>query len=351
TPYQNASSTYNNEPVTSGKLQIKLFGIIPIKTSKVEIYPDTRLYVGGQAIGVALYMKGVLVIGSNEVMTNNGPINPAKDAGIKTGDIIVAINGINVADAYQLVKYIDKSEGREVKLTVDRRGKLTDIYIKPACDSTSNKYKLGIWVRDSTAGVGTLTFVDPATRRFGALGHPIIDCDTGITFSVREGEIFDCQIIGIQKGEKGKPGELKGLFGSSSAQVGIIDTNCEYGLFGMATSIKKNSIYPQPMPIGKSGSVQLGPATILCNISGTQIKEYSIVIEDINRLAPGGLKGMVIRVTDKELLEKTNGIVQGMSGSPIIQNGRIIGAVTHVFISDPTKGYGLFIDKMIENIK
>jgi stage IV sporulation protein B len=215
--------------------------------------------------------------------------------------------------------------------------------------SDDKKYHIGLWVRDSTAGIGTLTFYDPKTSAFGALGHGITDIDTGLLMPVDSGEIIESSILGIKVGKSGVPGELKGVF-IEDMRLGTIENNSEFGIYGKLSDNAANKITGKLYPIGLRSEIKEGPAVILSNIDGKSIAEFEIEIQKVSRQNINGSKGMIIKVTDQKLLEATGGIVQGMSGSPIIQNGKIIGAVTHVLVNDPTKGYGIFIEGMLKNL-
>ena len=339
-------------PQTCGTSQLKLslFGIIPIKNISVHVSPQKSLIPGGQSIGVSLYTDGTLVVGRSDVVTQGGDVkSPARDADLRPGDVIRKINGIDVDDSAQLAEIVAKYGDEPLHLSVDRDGQALNLEIRAVRDQQDGKLRLGVWIRDSTAGVGTLTFYNPANGRFGALGHPITDVDTGTLLSVKDGEIVYSKIIDVKIGEKGTPGELRGYFAGDGAGLGAIDKNTRYGIFGEAYREIANSVYRQPIPIGGQGTAHTGPATILSTIDDQGVREFDCEIIKITRQSEAAPKGMVIEITDPELIRRTGGIVQGMSGSPIIQDGYIIGAVTHVFISDPTKGHGVFIEWMLQN--
>ncbi len=326
---------------------LKLLGV-PVRTVELRVAGQYTLIPGGQAVGIRLFMRGVLVVGTTNVNTTGGEVpSPAKTAGIAAGDIILAVNGVEVRDSKHLGELVSAAQGA-VLLTVERDGRERTVSVKPETDSQDGEKKLGIWARDSTAGVGTITYYDPSNYAFGALGHPITDVDTGGLLSVRQGEIVDAEIIGIVKGEKGVPGELKGMFSTNKGK-GRIDCNTEYGVYGSTNSIPINPVYPYGVEIGVRTDVKTGVATILSTIDGNGLKAYSCNIVRINTQNSPGSRGMVVEITDPELIQKTGGIVQGMSGSPIIQDGKLIGAVTHVFVNDPTKGYAMYIEWMLQN--
>lgn len=332
----------------SGQLELSLFGILPLKTIDVKVIESQSLLVGGQSIGVTLYTRGALVVGTAEITDENGDLhNPAQEAGLLPGDVIISAEGMTIEDSEHLSQIISNSKSESIPLTVERNGETLEITITPVKDMLDDTMRLGIWVRDSTAGVGTLSFCDPTTMKFGALGHAITDLDTGTTLMVKDGEIMHSRILDVTKGERGQPGELKGTFLDNQEVMGSISKNTQFGLYGTCYDLPENPIYPDPLPIGVQSMVTTGPATILTTLDDEGIKEYDCEIVEVNRQSKPTAKGMVVKITDKDLLERTGGIVQGMSGSPIIQNGRIVGAITHVFINDPTRGYGIFIEWML----
>jgi stage IV sporulation protein B len=332
------------------KLSLSLFGIIPIKTIDVYVSPQMSLIPGGESIGVSLYTKGALVVGRSDVVTQGGEVkSPARDADLRPGDVIQRINGIAVDNSTQFADLVARYGDRPLHMSVDRDGNALELDVRAVRDQQDGKLRLGIWIRDSTAGVGTLTFYDPATGRFGALGHPITDVDTGTILTVKNGEIVLSKIIDVKIGEKGAPGELRGYFPGDGLGIGSIDRNTKYGIFGNAYGKIQNPLYQQPLPVGGQATAHVGPAKILTTIDDGGVREFDCNIVKITRQSEAAAKGIVIEITDRELIEKTGGIVQGMSGSPIIQDGYIIGAVTHVFINEPTKGHGVFIEWMLQN--
>ena len=330
-------------------LDFMLFGIIPIKQLKISVTSQKSLIPGGNSIGVSLYTNGALIVGTSEVTDDQGITHfPAIDAGLMPGDIIEKVNGVTVKDANHLSQLVNKVKGIAVDLECKRDNRIFVTQIHPVKDATDSKYRLGIWVRDSTAGVGTLTFINPRTQHLGALGHAITDVDTGSLLSVKNGEITESCIIDVKIGKKGLPGELVGNFSGNRKVLGTIVKNTTYGIYGKATRKITNPIYKDPLPIAYQYNIKPGKASILTTIDDEGIQEYDIQILKVNQQTAPGSKGLVIEITDPRLLEKTGGIVQGMSGSPIIQNGKLVGAVTHVFVNDPKKGYGIFIEWMLE---
>ncbi len=328
-------------------IELSIFGL-PVKTVRVNVSDEVMVIPGGQSIGVTLYTKGALVVGITGLeMENGSTANPAREAGMLPGDVIESINGEMVQNADHVSKIVDQSEGT-LDVVVDRAGRMLDLQVTPVPDYKTGKLRLGVWVRDSTAGVGTLTFIDPTNRWFGGLGHAICDLDTGSVLSVKEGEIYYSEVIQINKGENGVPGEIKGYFSSASGNMGLILKNTDYGIYGTVYDSVDLGKLSKPIAVARPDEVMLGPAKILSTIDHEGVKEFDCEIIKINAQNAPEQKSLVIRVTDEELLEKTGGIVQGMSGSPIIQNGKLVGAVTHVFVNNPTKGYGLFADWMLE---
>lgn len=307
---------------------------------KIQIQNErVYVYLGGYPLGFTLSCSGAIVVAnSNE---------SAKE--ILPGDIIIKIENEYVNGAEKILEIINKAEniGRELEITYTRNGKDHVGRILPIFDYVRNIYKLGIWVRDNAAGVGTLTYIRKDNLRFGALGHPVCDIDTGSLLPVNNGNIYKCNIVGYRKGLKGNPGELKGLFLRNGRVFGDLNKNNKFGVFGTFDEDMLKFFKMEPVEVAHPNEVKSGKAVIRCTIEGGIPKEYEIEIVKTYFQGEKDNKSMFIRVTDKELIEKTGGIVQGMSGSPIIQNGKLVGAITHVFVSDPTKGYGVFADYMI----
>ncbi|MCX7923249.1 MAG: SpoIVB peptidase [Clostridia bacterium] len=334
----------------SVNLNIRVFGLIPLKTMKVDIVPNKKIIACGNTIGVRLKIDGVLVIGVTDVEGENGKkYLPARESGIKTGDVLVEVNGTKLNSIDDLTKAIEKSQGGNIGIKYKRGDNYRKTEVTPIKDSGDKKYHIGLWVRDGTAGIGTLTFYDPVTKSFGALGHGITDIDTGMLMPIESGELLESNILAVKKGQQGNPGELRGVFVEEN-KLGLIDKNTEHGIYGTLDAEEAEKISNKEYPIGLRSQIKEGPATILANIDGKNVNEYTIEIERVSRQNFMGSKGMVIRITDKRLLDSTGGIVQGMSGSPILQDGRIIGAVTHVLVNDPSRGYGIFIENMLRNV-
>lgn len=329
-------------------IDLKLFGLIPLRSVEVNVVPKATVVPCGNTVGVKLYTDGILVIGLSDFVNMDGEKSePWKEAGIREGDIIEAIGDTKVKDIDHLTEIVELSQGNKLNVTIKRDDKYINTTIAGEKCIDDEQLKLGLWVRDSTAGIGTLTFLDPETKKFGALGHGITDVDTGQLLTVSKGDILQSNIISIRKGLKGKPGELKGIFMQEENSLGSIFTNNDYGIFGELYTPTNNGI-SEPMSVGLRTQVHEGPAYILSNIQGDKVERFEVEIQKVMRQSQESSKGMIIKVTDTKLLQKTGGIVQGMSGSPIIQNDRIIGAITHVFVNDPTRGYGIFIEWMLK---
>lgn len=339
-----------NGELTETTMSIKLFNLFTIKKVNVRLLTDTDVYVGGDTVGFNLFSEGVICVGSNAVVTKTGTQEPIRSSGIENGDAILKIEDIeinNIQDVDRIIN-LPTFAGKELNLTLSRGGKEINTKITPVYDLISQKYKLGLWVRNSASGVGTLTYVKQSDFRFGAVGHPIVDSSLGENFNVESGNIYKCQLMGIKKGEKNSPGEIRSSINLSDDAIGLADTNCEYGVYG--NILNKSIISPErTATLGGRLSVELGKAQIYCNLDNQGVKAYDIKILKANKQNKADDKSMIIKVTDKELLEKTGGIIQGMSGSPIVQNGKIVGAITHVFLNDPTRGYAVYVDWMVDN--
>lgn len=336
----------------SANMQIRLFGIIPIKSVKVEVLPQAKLVPGGQSVGVLLHSEGVIIVGQSIVEDREGhKFNPAAAAGVKVGDIILKVNDSGVTSDEQVAKLIDtagKSGENKVKLLIKRKSKTFTTWIKPILCSETGRFRIGLYVRDSAAGVGTLSFYNPDTGKYGALGHIISDADTNQPINVSDGRIVRASIQGIQAGRRGQPGEKIGMFiNDDNGFSGTIEKNTKYGIYGKLNGYLDNPLYKEPIPIALADQIRTGPAEMLTVLDGEKIEKFSVRIKRILPQSVPDSKGLIVEVTDPRLLKRTGGIIQGMSGSPLIQNGKIIGAVTHVFINDPTSGYGCFIEWML----
>ena len=310
-------------------------------------YSGLKLLPGGIAFGVKFYTAGVMVIGFDDVENQGKKSNPAYDAGIRAKDVITKINGKELGSAAELTEAVEGCNGKEIAVTYKRDGKEYTASLTPKYSDSEGRYKTGLWVRDSGAGIGTVTFIDPKTLAFGGLGHGICDSETGGLIPMDRGTVLGVTIGGVEKGLPGAPGEIKGYF--ARTKCGALFSNTQCGVFGVFSEMPQG-LPEKAMPIGTRGDVCEGDAYIWCTLDDSGPHNYSIRISDINRSA-GGNKCFTVTVTDKALIEKTGGIVQGMSGSPIIQNGKLVGAVTHVLINDPTTGYGIFIENMLDQME
>ena len=329
-------------------LKFKLFGIIPVKEVSVNVGEEKEVFVGGIPLGFSLNTKGLIVVGDNSVLTQEGNKETQKDKTILPGDILTEINGKEITSVSVVEEELNDFDNEFVDLKVLRKDKTIDIKLKPAKDMESNNYKLGLWVKNNASGVGTLTFVDQ-NKNFGALGHPITDYETGSVIPVQDGKIYNCSLVGITKGERGKPGELKCLFLQGKNSKGSVSKNTNSGVFGDIKDSTNIVDENKKAIVGNRINVKPGKAYIVSSVSGVR-EEYEIEIIKANNQKQKSDKSIIFRVKDKRLLSMTGGIVQGMSGSPILQDGKIIGAVTHVFLNDSTKGYGIYIDWMLQEI-
>ena len=344
------STPVNNFKSFEGKTQVKLLGMVPVKNVNINEIPDLELYPGGTPIGIKMNTKGLLVVAFSDVRGEDGKIqSPGALAGLNIGDVILKANNKELNTSNELIKIINEEKGEKVKLIVERKGEIFEKEIKPIKFENEDKYKIGIWLRDSTAGVGTLTFYHKGSNAYGALGHPITDMDTNSMLKVGNGSIVEASIINVRKGIKGNPGELKGIFVNEDTSFGNINSNTECGIFGVGNGNISNSISKKPLKIGLRNEIKEGKAQIITTVDESGPQYYDIVIEKLLYQDNPGSKSMVIKITDPKLLEKTGGIVQGMSGSPIIQNDKIVGAITHVLINKPDTGYGIYIEWMIKD--
>lgn len=342
------------EPQNSGetKLKLRLFGKIPFKTIKLQVVPDLRVVPGGQTIGVKVKSAGIMVVGHHLVRT--GPqtrISPGEEAKLKLGDLIVEINGRPLNDVTKVAALAEQAGKNNVPLDlVVQRGKNRfRTQLKPAFDKEDKVWRLGLYIRDSAAGVGTLTFYAPDHGVYGALGHIITDMDTQTPIVVGDGQILQSNVLSISKSQSGEPGEKRASFIKESKTLGNVERNTPFGIFGKMKELPKHGLHQEPVPIAFAEEVEEGPAEILTVVNGQKVERFNIQIVHVAKQTTPATKGMVIRITDPKLLERTGGIVQGMSGSPILQKGKLVGAVTHVFVNDPTSGYGCFIEWMLQD--
>ena len=314
-----------------------------LPAAKSVSYKDLRLYPGGVPFGVKFHTDGLIVIGFSDISDGTGRCNPAYDAGLREKDVITKINGKTAESASQLTEAAESAQGKEISVTYRRAGRDHVTHVTPKYSSADGRYKTGLLIRDSGAGIGTVTFIHPETLSFGGLGHGICDGDTGELIPMDRGSVMDVTISGINKGTSGAPGEIRGYFEGNKTGTLISNTAC--GVYGTLSSLPEG-LPAEPLPVGTRKELSEGEAYIYCTLDGGSPCKYTVRISDIN-LSANGNKCFTVKVTDKSLIEKTGGIVRGMSGSPIIQNGKLVGAVTHVLINDPTTGYGIFIENML----
>ena len=322
---------------------LKLFGLFPVKDVAVKVVDATSVVPCGTPFGIKMFTDGVLVVGMSAVDTPTGSYNPAKSSGIKVGDVIVSINGETVSSTEQVAQRVEESGGKSLTFKIRRDNILFDVQFVPAKSVNENRWKAGLWVRDSSAGIGTLTFYSPSSQVFAGLGHPVCDVDTGETLPLSSGEIVPAKIYSVNRGVSGPPGELRGGF--EKGTLGNLTVNGETGIYGTLSNLPTLN---DPVPVAMKQQVKSGSAQVLTTIDGTTPKLYDIRIDQVRYNDSSPTRNMVIVITDQELLDKTGGIVQGMSGSPILQDGKLIGAVTHVFVNDPTKGFAIFAENMLK---
>lgn len=329
--------------VSGNSATVRLLGVLPVKNVKLKVYETEGLYPGGMAFGVKLFTEGVLVVGISGVTGFGFTVSPATEAGIQKGDVLLSVDGVEIDSAEALRAAIEAAGANAVEIRLRRGEEILSTTLYPALSAEDNKYRAGLWVRDSTAGIGTITYIDAESGSFAGLGHGICDSDTGSLMPLGRGVVVNVDITGVKKGTAGIPGELKGTF--DNVQQGTIESNTETGVYGTLDSLPQE--IGEPLPVGLKDELKIGKAYIYTTLNGNTPSRYEIEIEKIYKNS-GKTKNFLIRVTDSALLEQAGGIVQGMSGSPIIQNGKIVGAVTHVLVNDPTRGYGIFIENMLE---
>ena len=332
-------------------LSVSLFDKLFIKSVDVSVLPRTTVIPVGNIAGVKLYTNGVLVVGMSEIEGEDSKTyKPYENTGIEEGDTIVKINDNLISSTDDLIEKVNMSKGEKVEIEYIHDEETKECSITPV-KTSEEEYKLGLWVRDSAAGVGTVTFYEPSTQRFGALGHGITDIDTGDLLNIASGEFVTAQVLNIKKGENGNPGKIQGTV-EEQETIGDITKNTEFGIYGKIQDLSSLNIdTSKEMEVAMREEIELGKATILCSLDNQTVKEYEIEITKIYRDNNYNNKSMEIKVTDEELIEKTGGIIQGMSGSPIIQNGKFIGAVTHVLVNSSTEGYAIYGDLMLKQSK
>lgn len=345
---QNQEKTTN----TPGKktVKISLFENIFLKDINVDVLPKTQVIPVGNIAGIKLYTNGVLVVGMSEVEgIDNKKYKPYENTGIQQGDRIIAINNSNIKNTEELIKKVNSSKGEDIKIQYIHEQQTEECSIKPV-ETSKKEYKLGLWVRDSAAGVGTVTFYSQSTNGFAALGHGLQDIDTDQLINISSGEFVTTKILGIEKGEKGDPGRIQGTL-DGQKNIGTIMQNTKFGIYGNVDNISSLNIdKSKEMDVALRDEIKTGKAYILSSLENGKVEQYEIEIEKIYRDNDYDNKSMRIKVTDERLIEKTGGIIQGMSGSPIIQNGKFVGAVTHVLINNPLEGYAVFGDIMVKQL-
>ena len=337
-----SQGVYNRKIGESFEVDLKIFGVIPFSTVNVEIVDDMYVQVLGNPFGMKIYTDGVLVIESSDINTLNGTINPAMSAGIEVGDYIKSVNGKTVTCNEDLLQMVTESEGKAMNFEVVRKGESFSCLVVPVVEEQSKLYRIGIWVRDSSAGIGTLTFYSPSNDVICGLGHGICDSDTDVLLSVEQGELVEANIVEVEKGSAGNPGALKGKFTYDS--IADIALNCEQGVYGV---VQKDMGATNLTEIALKQEVVDGNAQILCTVNGDTPKLYNCEIKRIGK-SDSKTQNLIVTVTDKELINATGGIVQGMSGSPILQDGKLVGALTHVLVDDSKTGYGIYAENMLE---
>ena len=325
-------------------LSLNLLDKIPLKEISVNVIPKVKVIPLGNAIGLKLYTEGVLIVGMSEIEGKR----PYEFSGIKEGDRIISIDNKKIETTEDLIETVNTSKGKEVSIKYVRENSEEVTNITPV-QTKQNEYKLGLWVRDAAAGVGTASFYIPSTGMFASLGHGITDIDTGDLITISNGELVSTNIVSIQKGEKGKPGEIKGSI-EGSRKIGEVYKNSSFGIFGKVSNKNSLKVTESEMEILNRDEIKKGKAQIICELEDGKKDHYDIEIQRIYTANNKDNKSMLIKITDERLLEKTGGIIQGMSGSPIIQNGKFLGAVTHVLVNDPTTGYGVFADMMLKQM-
>ena len=339
-----AGENLSKQVGTSFSVNLKLFGFFPVSSVRCSVVDDTYVAVLGSPFGIRLYTNGVLVVEVSDVDAAEGNVSPAKNAGIEKGDLIISVDGQKVSSNEEISKIIEASNGKTLAVEIKRESKTFTVKFTPKKSVQTGKYRAGIWVRDSSAGIGTLTFYAPSCSVAAGLGHGVYDSDTGVLLPVSGGQLVGADIFSVEKGKAGTPGELKGRFNSSL--IASLDYNCAMGVYGSVYgSISADT---DLVPVALKQEIKDGDAQIICTVNGEGPKTYSCKIKRRNLSDNESIQNMIIEITDERLLSLTGGIVQGMSGSPIIQNGKLIGAVTHVLIDDPTKGYAIFAETMLD---
>ena len=330
----------------SYQLDLRLLGTIPVKTVEVNVVDRKLVTISGAPFGIKMFTDGLMVVGMSDIPTEEGRVNPAKAAGLEVGDVLKSFNGVALTTNEQLAELMQQNGDAPIRVEVKRGNQSFSAGIRPLRSTGDDQYRLGVWVRDSSAGIGTLTYFDQNSGLFTGLGHAVCDVDTGDMMPLSNGEVVPAKITGCKRGENGSPGELKGRF-TEEPPLGSLSANTATGVYGL---LRSRALYlGEEMPLAMKHEVQTGKAYIYTTVEGVRPQKYEIEIEKLVMSEEEKGQNMVIRVTDPALLQKTGGIVQGMSGSPIIQNGMLVGSVTHVFVKDPTRGFGVFAENIQEN--
>ena len=348
---QTSTEMVKKQKIGTTNLEVKLFNTFNVKDIDVSVIERTKVIPVGQVSGIKLYTSGVLVVGMSEIKgIDNIKHKPYENSGIQEGDTIVQIEDKDITDTNELISIVNSSKGKELNIKYVRNNDSLECSITPV-KTSQTEYKLGLWVRDSAAGIGTMTYIEPSSNSFAALGHGITDIDTGNVLNISNGQFITTKVLSIIKGMNGNPGKILGTINEQS-KIGTINKNSIFGIYGVVddiTNVKINS--NDTINVATRNEIELGEAKILCSLDGESAEEYKIQIEKIYLNNDYDNKSMLIKVTDNKLIEKTGGIIQGMSGSPVIQNGKFIGAVTNVLINDPTRGYVVFGDLMVKEMK
>lgn len=339
---------------SSPHLVVRLFDFIPVKHIAVEQRPALKVLAGGHSIGVTMQMSGVLVVGFSTVTDVSGEEKePARDAGVRIGDRIVTINDVPITDDQEVAALVHQSgkEGQDITIGIVRDGEEATVICRGVFCAETQSYRIGLFVRDTAIGIGTLTFCEPTNGSYGALGHVITDSDTNEEVVCASGTIMPASVSIVHHGLAGHPGEKIGVTWEDEKAWGTIEKNTPCGIYGTLSVEIVNPFYPDVIPIASRSQIREGQAEILTVVDGETIESFAIEIEKLRHQSSAEEKGMLLHVIDDDLLTRTGGIVQGMSGSPIIQDGKLVGAVTHVLVNDPTRGYGIFIENMIDEIE
>lgn len=353
---QTIETSYSNgeklsQDVGKSTLEVSLFDNILLKNVEVSVLPKTKVIPVGNIAGVKLYTSGVLVVGMSEIEGNdNKKYKPYENTGIKEGDTIIKVNDKNINSTSDLIQTVNLSQGHDISIKYVHQQETKECSITPV-KTNNSQYKIGLWVRDSAAGVGTVTFYDPTSKTFGALGHGITDIDTNELINIASGEFITTRILNITKGESGNPGKIQGTIENQN-NIGTIGKNTRFGIYGKVDNLASLNIdTSKEAEVALREEIQIGKAKILCSLDNQKPQEYEIEIEKIYKDNNYDNKSMKIKVTDEKLLEKTGGIIQGMSGSPVLQNGKFVGAITHVLVNNPQEGYAVFGDIMLKQAK